>query len=103
MKTDLLESLQILTHLGSTKKAGKAANERKRSATGATTRGNNAKTTYLAIKLIRQELTVLSIDDILLPVHEPVRDLELGRVLDDGDNSLEFIGIEFSGTANDKQ
>lgn len=54
------------------------------------------KEAHLGIKLIGQELTVLSIDDILLSVHEPVGNLELGWVLNDGDNTFEFIGIEFS-------
>lgn len=66
MKTDLLEPLQILTHL--------------------------------RVKLVGQELTVLSVDPILLSVKEPVGDLELGGVLDDGDDSLELIGVELSGT-----
>lgn len=54
--------------------------------------------THLGVKLIGQELTVFTVNDIFLPVEEPVGDLELGGVLDDGDNSLELIGIEFTGT-----
>jgi hypothetical protein len=36
--------------------------------------------------------------DILLPVEEPFGDLELSGVLHDGNDSLELIGVEFSGT-----
>jgi hypothetical protein len=37
--------------------------------------------------------------DISLPVEEPFGDLELSGVLHDGNNSLELIRVEFSGTA----
>jgi hypothetical protein len=43
-------------------------------------------------------LTVLAVNDISLSVQEPCWDLVLSRVLEDGDNSLELIGIELSGT-----
>jgi hypothetical protein len=43
-------------------------------------------------------VTVLSVNDILLPVDEPVGDLELSRVLHDGDDSLELIGVELTST-----
>ena len=36
--------------------------------------------------------------DISLPVEEPFRDLELSGVLHDGNDSLELIGVELSGT-----
>lgn len=43
-------------------------------------------------------MTVFTIDDILLPVDEPVGDLELARVLHDGDDSLELIRVELTST-----
>jgi len=52
---------------------------------------------HLGVKLVGEELSVLSVDDVLLPVEEPVGDLELGRVLDDGDDALELVGVELSG------
>ena len=38
--------------------------------------------------------------DISLPVEEPFGDLELSGVLHDGNDSLELIRVEFSGTGN---
>lgn len=54
--------------------------------------------TQLAFHAVCQHLGVLAIDDIALSVQEPLGDLVLGRVLDDGDNSLEFFGGDFTGT-----
>jgi len=51
----------------------------------------------LALELVGKELAVLAVNDILLPVEEPRRDLVLRRVLEDGDNSLELIRVELSG------
>ena len=87
MDSDLLESLEIFSHL---------QKEKVNIGIESTRRGN----TNLGVKLIGQELSVLSVDNILLSVHEPVGDLELGRVLDDGDDSLELIGVELSSSAN---
>ena len=39
--------------------------------------------------------------DISLPVEEPFGDLELSGVLHDGNDSLELIRVEFSGTGNE--
>lgn len=64
--TDLLQTFEVLTHLG--------------------------------VKLVGKKVTVLSVNDILLPVDEPVGDLELSRVLHDGDDSLELIGVELTST-----
>lgn len=55
---------------------------------------------HLRVKLVGEQVTVLSVDDILLPVDEPVGDLELSGVLHDGDDALELIGVELSGTAS---
>ncbi len=43
---------------------------------------------------------MLSIDDVLLPVEEPRGDFELQRVLDNGDESLQLIRVQVSGTRN---
>lgn len=54
--------------------------------------------TQLGVDTVGQDLRVLAIDDIALSVEEPGGDLVLGRVLDDGDNSLKLFGGEFSST-----
>jgi hypothetical protein len=43
-------------------------------------------------------LGVFAIDDIALTIEEPGWDLVLSGVLDNGDNSLEFFGGEFTST-----
>jgi hypothetical protein len=45
-------------------------------------------------------LRILAIDDIALTIEEPSWDLVLGRVLDDGDDSLEFFGGKFTSAMN---
>jgi hypothetical protein len=54
--------------------------------------------TVLAVETVGKDLVVLAIDDIALSVQEPGGDLVLGRVLEDGDNALEFFGGKFTGT-----
>lgn len=51
----------------------------------------------LGVDAVGQDLVRLSIDDVLLPVEEPVGDLELLRVLDDGDDPLELVRVELAG------
>lgn len=58
--------------------------------------------TELAVELVREDLGVLAVDDVLLPVEEPGGDLELGRVLEDGDDSLELVRVELTGSVFDK-
>lgn len=53
--------------------------------------------TQLRVNAVGQNLRVLAVDDVSLSVQEPGRDLVLGRVLDDGDNSLELFGGELTG------
>ena len=48
-------------------------------------------------------LAVAAILDVLLPVEEPVGDLELAGVLDDGKNTLLLILSELSGSENHKK
>jgi len=57
--------------------------------------------TQLAVDTVGQNLAVLAIDDVTLPVEEPGGDLVLCRVLDDGDNALKFFGGEFTSTARE--
>lgn len=52
--------------------------------------------TELRVNAVRQDLRVLAIDDVPLPVQEPRRDLELRRVLDDSDETLELIRVKLA-------
>lgn len=56
--------------------------------------------TELRVNGVRQNLAVLAVDNVPLPVQEPCRDLELGGVLDDGNEALELIGVELTSTTN---
>jgi hypothetical protein len=56
--------------------------------------------TELGVDIVGENLRVLAIDNIALPVEEPAGNLVLGGVLDDGDNSLELFGGEFTGTVS---
>ena len=53
--------------------------------------------TELAVDTVGENLEVLAIDNVALPVEEPGWDLVLGWVLEDRDNALEFFGGEFAG------
>ena len=55
--------------------------------------------TELRVDSVGEDLRVLAIDDVALSVEEPGRDLVLGGVLDDGDETLEFFGGELSSAA----
>lgn len=55
--------------------------------------------TELRVHGVRQNLAVLAVDNVPLPVQEPCGDLELGGVLDDGNEALELIGVELTGAA----
>jgi hypothetical protein len=54
--------------------------------------------TQLRVDTVGENVRVLAVHNIALSVEEPRGDLVLGRVLDDGDNSLELFGGEFTGT-----
>lgn len=54
----------------------------------------------LRVNRVRQNLVVLAIDDIFLSVQEPGGNLELCGVLDDGHETLKFIRVELSSTAD---
>lgn len=55
----------------------------------------------LLVDGVGESVRVLSVGQVLLPVKEPGGDLELGRVLHDGDDSLELVRVELSGTGNE--
>ena len=52
--------------------------------------------TELRIDSVGQDLQVLAINDIPLPVQEPRRDLELSRVLADSNETLELIRVKLA-------
>jgi hypothetical protein len=54
--------------------------------------------TQLLVNNVGNNVQVLSVSDVLPPVQEPGGNLELSRVLHDGNDSLELIGVELSGT-----
>jgi len=54
--------------------------------------------TELGVDTVGEDLGVLAIDDIALTIEKPGWDLVLSRVLDDGDDSLEFFGGELTST-----
>lgn len=51
----------------------------------------------LAVDAVGEDLAVLAVDDVALSVEEPAGDLVLRGVLDDGDDTFEFFGGEFTG------
>jgi hypothetical protein len=53
--------------------------------------------TELGVDTVGENLGVFAIDDIALSVEEPSWDLVLGWVLDDGNDTLELFGGEFTG------
>jgi hypothetical protein len=57
--------------------------------------------TELGIDVLGEDLHVLSSLEVLLPVQEPERDLELTGVLDDRNELLDLIGRQFTGTLVD--
>lgn len=52
----------------------------------------------LDIKLVDKELRVLAVSEVSLSVKEPAGDLVLAGVLDDGNNSLELLDGELTGS-----
>jgi len=51
----------------------------------------------LGVDRVGENLVVLAVHNVALPIEEPAGDLVLGRVLDDGDNALELFRREFAG------
>lgn len=58
--------------------------------------------TQLGVQVIRQDVLILAVHDVLLSVQEPRRNLELSRVLHDGDDPLELIGVQVSCPASEQ-
>ena len=54
--------------------------------------------TELGVDTVGDDLRILAIGDVALSVEEPGGDLVLGRVLDDGDDTLEFFGGDITST-----
>lgn len=54
--------------------------------------------TELAVQLIGKYLRVLTIDEVTLTVKEPRRDLVLGGVLEDGNDTLELFDGKLTGS-----
>lgn len=57
--------------------------------------------TDLAVEGVGDDLGVLAIGDVALSVEEPGGDLVLGGGLEDGDDTLELFGGEFTSTVRD--
>jgi len=57
--------------------------------------------TELAVHTVCKDLVVLAIDNVALTVEEPGWDLVLGWVLDDGDDSLQLFGGDFTSPTDD--
>ena len=55
--------------------------------------------TELRVDTVGENLRVLAVDDVALPVQEPDGDLELRWVLDDGDDALELVRVELTSPA----
>ena len=55
--------------------------------------------TELGVDTVGEDLAVLAVDNVALPVEEPGGDLVLGGVLDDGDNALKLFGGKLAGAA----
>lgn len=56
--------------------------------------------TELGVDTVGDDLRVLAVGDVALSVEEPGRNLVLGGVLDDGDDTLEFFGGDITSTVH---
>ena len=52
--------------------------------------------TELGVDAVSENLGVLAVDNVALTIEEPGWDLVRGGVLDDGDNTLELIGVQLA-------
>ena len=59
--------------------------------------------TEFRVNTVGQNLVVFAVNNVLLSVQEPRWDFELRGVLDDGDNSLQLVGVKVTGAARDTQ
>ena len=55
--------------------------------------------TELRVDRIGEDLAVLAVNNVPLPVQEPCGNFELRRILDNGDQTLELIRVELTGPA----
>ncbi len=53
--------------------------------------------------MVTNDLSIASVGDVLLSVKEPVGDLELGGVLNDGDHLLDLIIGELTSTERERE
>ena len=58
--------------------------------------------THLAVETVGQDLGVLAIDNILLSVKEPVGDLVLAGVLENGNDTFQFFVGKLTSSDSDK-
>ena len=56
--------------------------------------------TKFIVECVGKELSVLSVYNILLSVEEPFWNFILCRILNDGDDSLQFFGSKLSSSRN---
>jgi hypothetical protein len=54
--------------------------------------------THLVVKTVGQDLGVLAINNVLLSVEEPVGDLVLAGILENGDDTLQFFVGKFTSS-----
>lgn len=59
--------------------------------------------TELAVDTVGQDLEVLAVDNVALPVEEPGGDLVLGGVLDDGDDTLKLFRGKLTGAVREEK
>lgn len=59
--------------------------------------------TELLVDNVGNDVQVLAVGHVLATVQEPSRDLELSRVLHDGDDTLELVRVELTGTTMGKK
>ena len=52
--------------------------------------------TKLAVHAVCQHLGIFAIHNVALTIEEPCRDLVLGRILDDGNDTFELFGSDFT-------
>lgn len=52
---------------------------------------------HLAVKTVRKNLEGFSIHNVTLTIEEPVGNLELSWVLNNGDDTLQLVRVEFTG------
>lgn len=54
--------------------------------------------TELCVELVDEEVSILTVSRVALSVEEPAGNLVLGRVLNDGDDTLKLVNAELTST-----